>query len=93
MKAEDIAKTAFRTIYDQYEFLVMLFGLTYAPAAFMDLMNTVFREQLDRFVVVFIDDILVYSPDEQTHAEHLRIILGILRQNNFMLSFTSVSSG
>ena len=78
IKPEDIPKTVFRTRYRHYEFLVMSFGLTNAPAAFMDLMNRVFKKYLDKCVIVFIDDILVYSKTKEEHAEHLRIVLGIL---------------
>ena len=87
VKGEDIPKTAFRTRYGHYEFLVMSFGLTNAPAAFMDLMNRVFKDYLDKFVVVFIDDILIYSKDEVEHEEHLRMILTRLKEHQLYAKF------
>ena len=80
VKESDVPKTAFKTRYGHYEFLVMSFGLTNAPTAFMDLMNQVFQPYLDRFVIVFIDDILVYSGSPEEHLEHLRIVLQTLRE-------------
>jgi hypothetical protein len=79
VKEEDIPKIAFRTRYGHYEFLVIPFGLTNALAVFMDLMNRVFHEYLDSFVIVFIDDILVYSKSQEEHEKHLRSVLQILR--------------
>ncbi|GAB2275573.1 hypothetical protein Dimus_039136 [Dionaea muscipula] len=76
----DIAKTAFRTRYGHYEFLVIPFGLTNAPTAFMDMMHRVFKPYLDRFVVVFIDGILIYSRSREQHMDHLRIALQTLRE-------------
>ena len=75
IKSEDVPKTAFRTRYGHYEFLVMSFGPTNATTAFMDLMNRVFRPFLDRFLMVFIDDILVYSKSEEEYARHLGFVL------------------
>ncbi|WVZ93810.1 hypothetical protein U9M48_039765 [Paspalum notatum var. saurae] len=79
LREEDIPKTAFSTRYGLYEYPVMSFGLTNAPAFFMYMMNSVFMNELDKFVVVFIDDILVYSKNEEEHKEHLRTVLTRLR--------------
>ena len=87
IRESDIPKTAFRTRYGHYEFLVMSFGLTNAPTAFMDLMNWVFRPYLDRFVIVFIDEILVYSRSELEHERHLGLVLQTLRQHQLYAKF------
>ena len=81
MKSEDILKTSFRTRYDHYEYLVMPFGMTNAPGVFMDYMNRIFHPYLDSFVVVFIDDILVYSKTREEHEERLRVVLQTLKHN------------
>jgi len=86
--AEDIPKTAFSTRYGLYEYLVMSFGLMNAPAHFMYLMNSVFMPELDKFVVVFIDDILIYSKNEEEHVEHLRIVLQRLREHKLYAKFS-----
>ncbi|KAJ3690328.1 hypothetical protein LUZ61_019492 [Rhynchospora tenuis] len=88
IKPEDIEKTAFRSRYGHYEYLVMPFGLTNAPAVFMDLMNRVFRDMLDICVVVFIDDILVYSRSPEEHVTHLRMILDRLREHKLYAKFS-----
>jgi hypothetical protein len=81
IRPSDIPKTAFITMYGLYEFTVMSFGLTNAPAFFMNLLNSVFMDYLDKFVVVFIDDILIYSQSEEEHASHLRMVLQRLREH------------
>ena len=80
IKDVDVHKKTFRARYGHYEFLVMPFGLTNAPTAFMDLMNRVFRPYVDQIVIVFIDDILVYSKDRENHDIHLRVVLETLRK-------------
>ena len=81
IRLSDIPKTAFVTHYGQYEFTIMSFGLTNAPAYFINLMNKVFMEELDKFVVVFIDNILIYSRSAKEHEQHLRVILNKLREH------------
>ena len=88
VQENDGSKTAFRTRYDHYEFLVMPFRLTNAPAAFMDLMNGVFSPYLDKFVIVFIDDILVYLGSLEEHGEHLQTVLQILRERQLYAKFS-----
>ncbi|KAD6119157.1 hypothetical protein E3N88_10428 [Mikania micrantha] len=88
IKDNDVPKTAFRTRYGHYEFLVMPFGLTNAPAIFMDLMNRVCKPYLDKFVIVFIDDILIYSKTKEEHEKHLQLILELLRKEQLYAKFS-----
>ena len=88
IRAEDIPKTAFTTRYGLYEFTVMSFGLTNAPAYFMNLMNKVFMEYLDKFVVVFIDDILIYSKTNEEHVEHLHLVLEKLKEHELYAKYS-----
>ncbi|GJT03966.1 putative reverse transcriptase domain-containing protein [Tanacetum coccineum] len=88
VRDEDIPKTAFRTRYGHYEFQVMPFGLTNAPVVFMDLMNRVCKPYLDKFVIVFIDDILIYSRNQEEHPNHLRIILELLKKEKLYAKFS-----
>ncbi|GJV68800.1 putative reverse transcriptase domain-containing protein [Tanacetum coccineum] len=88
VREQDIPKTTFQTRYGHYEFQVMPFGLTNAPAVFMDLMNRVCKPYLDKFVIVFIDDILIYSKDEKEHEEHLKAILELLKKEQLYAKFS-----
>jgi hypothetical protein len=88
IKPSDVPKIAFSTRYGLYEYLVMSFGLTNAPAYFMYLMNSVFMPELDKFIVVFIDDILIYSKTEEDHADHLRVVLQRLRDHRLYAKFS-----
>ncbi|GJR80409.1 putative reverse transcriptase domain-containing protein [Tanacetum coccineum] len=88
IREEDIPITTFRTWYGHFQFQVMPFGLTNAPAVFMDLMNRVCKPYLDKFVIVFIDDILIYSKSKEEHEEHLKIILGLLKKEKLYAKFS-----
>ncbi|GJU71213.1 putative reverse transcriptase domain-containing protein [Tanacetum coccineum] len=88
VREEDIPKTAFKTHYGHYEFQVMPFGLTNAPAVFMDLMNQVCKPYLDRFVIIFIDDILIYSKSREEHEGHLKLILKLLKEEELYAKFS-----
>nr|GEW04257.1 putative reverse transcriptase domain-containing protein [Tanacetum cinerariifolium] len=93
VREEDIPKTAFRTRYGHFEFTVMPFGLTNAPAVFMDHMNRVCRPYLDKFIIVFIEDILIYSKSKEEHEVHLKMILELLKKRNCSGNFRTVNSG
>jgi hypothetical protein len=88
IRPSDIPKTVFLSQYGLYEFTVMSFGLTNAPTYFMNLMNKVFMEYLDRFIVVFIDDILIYSKSDSDHEEHLRLVLQKLQDNQLYAKYS-----
>ena len=88
IKESDIPKTTFRLRNGHYEFLIIPFGFTNTPVAFMDLMNRMFRPYLDRFIIVFIDDILVYSKSKEEYEEHLRIVLEILKTKQLYAKFS-----
>jgi hypothetical protein len=91
IKVEDISKTSCRTRYGHYEFTMVQFGLSNAPVVFMCLMNGVFREYLDKFVIVFLDDILVYSKSEEEHDHHLRMVLQVLREHHLYAKLSKCS--
>jgi hypothetical protein len=91
IKDEDISKTAFRTRYGHYKFTVVSFGLSNAPVVFMCLMNGVFRDYLDKFVIVFLDDILVYSKSEEEHEQHLTLVLQVLRGHQLYAKLSKCS--
>ncbi|GJV90234.1 putative reverse transcriptase domain-containing protein [Tanacetum coccineum] len=93
VREEDILKTAFRTRYGHYEFQVMPFGLTNAPTVFMDLMNRVCKPFLDKFMIVFIDDILIYSKNKKEHEEHLKAILELLKKEELYATFSKCLAG
>ena len=92
IKEEDIPKTAFHTRYGHFEYTVMPFGLTNAPAAFMDLMHWVFRLYLDQLVIVFIDDILIYSRTPEEHERHLTIVLQTLKEHKLYAKMSKSES-
>ncbi|KAD3336902.1 hypothetical protein E3N88_32421 [Mikania micrantha] len=89
IQEEDTPKTAFHTRYGHYEFMVMPFGLTNAPAVFMDLMNRVCKPHLDQFVIVLIDDILIYSKNEKEHKQHLKTVLELLKEERLYAKFSN----
>lgn len=93
VKDEDIQKTTFRTRYGHYEYSMMPFGVTSTPGVFMEYMNRIFHAYLGRFVVVFIDDILIYSKSEEEHAEHLRIVLQVLKEKKLYAKLSGLSFG
>ena len=92
IKEEDVNKTTFRTRYRHYEFVVIPFGVTNAPTTFMCLMNNIFNKYLDKFVLIFIGGILIYSKSKEEHQQHLRIVLQTLRDHQLYAKFENVNS-
>ena len=92
VREADIPKTTFRTRYGHFEFTVMPFGLTNAPIAFMDLMHRVFQPYLDQFIIVFVDDILIYSQSKEEHGHHLGVVLQLLRDHQLCAKFIKCES-
>ena len=88
IKEEDITKTTFRTRYGNYEFVVLPFQLTNALATFMSFMNNIFHQYLDKFVLIFIDDILIYFRTVEEHKEHLQIVLQVLREHQLYAKYS-----
>jgi hypothetical protein len=91
IKEQDISNTSFITRYGHYEFIVVSFGLSNAPVVFICLMNGIFREYLDKFVIVFLDDILIYSKSEEEHEQHLRMVLQVLREHQLYAKLSKCS--
>jgi hypothetical protein len=90
-KLETNNKTGFRTRYGHYKFIVVPFGLSNAPVVFMCLMNGVFRDYLDKFVIVFLGDIMVYSKSEEEHEQHMRMVLQVLREHQLYAKLSKCS--
>ena len=89
----DIPKTTFRTWHGHFEFIVMPFGLTNVPAAFMDLMHSVFQPYLDQFIIIFVNDILIYSKSEEEHEDHFKVVLQVLRDHQLYASSANANFG
>lgn len=93
VRPEDVEKTEFKTKYGQFEYLVMAMGLCNAPATFQTLMNTIFRDVIDLFIVVYVDDLLIFSETEDSHIKHLEIVFKRLKENSLYVSPKNVHCG